>query len=281
MTYCRVKPHPALQPYVDSIGIQESDELSSSATIVLPTTCMNMLFHYRDRFIQHHKDGDRIEPNSYLSGQRTRPMRVSASGRTGIIVVSLYPWALPAFTRLNSSEFTDLCVPLSAIFCPWLVEEIEDRIFHSEDAQARMKVVEHFLLRVFETPDIDRRVVCAVNRINSRMGSERIRELASYLDISRRQLNRQFLPVVGLSPKKFAAINRFQKAMFFRQSGLTTEDVLNRTGYYDQAHLIHDFARYAEISPQQIFTGNVDTPLMKHFNLTGKVAHFYNTLYLQ
>ena len=284
MTYYQVNPHPALQPFVESIGIQESDELSSGTTTVLPTTCMDMLFHYRDQFIQHHEAGDSTEPTSYLCGQLTRPLTVSAAGRTGIVVVSFYPWALPAFTRVNPSAFTDLSVPLAEIFCRSLIEEVQDRIFHSQDANERIRVVERFLLKVLQTSSVNCFEVCAVNRINAAMGSIRIGQLARSLDISPRQLNRRFLQVVGLSPKKFSAINRFQKALLFKHSGWSTGDVLAETGYYDQAHFIHDFQRYAQSSPEQIFSADADTPLMKQFNpvnRAGNVTHFYNTLYLQ
>jgi len=273
-----------LQPFVESIGIQESDELSSGTTTILPTTCMDMLFHYRDQFIQHHEDGDCTEPTSYLCGQLTRPLTVSAAGRTGIVIVSLYPWALPAFTRVNSSMFTDSSVPLSELFCPDLIEEVQDRIFYSQDVNERISVVERFLLKVLRAPGVNCLEVCAINRINEAMGSIRIGQLAGSLDISPRQLNRRFLQVVGLSPKKFSAINRFQKALLFKHSGWSTGEVLAETGYYDQAHLIHDFQRYAQSSPEQFFSRNADTPLMKQINpinRTRNVTHFYNTMYLQ
>ena len=284
MTYYRIKPHPALQPFVESIGIQESDELSAGTTTVLPTTCMNILFHYRDRFIQHHGAGNSTEPTSYLCGQLTRPLTESAAGRTGIVIVSFYPWALPAFTRVNPSEFTDLTVPLSELFCPRLIEEVQDRIIHSQDAKDRVRVVERFLLKIYKACSVNQLEVCAVNRINGGMGSIRIDRLARSLEISPRQLNRRFLQVVGLSPKKFSAINRFQKALLFKHSGWSTGDVLAETGYYDQSHFIHDFQRYAQSSPEQIFSEDADTPLMKQFNPINrarKVTYFYNTLYLQ
>jgi AraC-like DNA-binding protein len=148
-------------------------------------------------------------------------------------------------------------------------------------------VVERFLLKVLQASTANCLEVCAVNRINGAMGSIRIGQLARSLDISPRQLNRRFLQVVGLSPKKFSAINRFQKALLFKHSGCSTGEVLAETGYYDQAHFIHDFQRYARSSPEQVFSRDgrdVDTPLMKQFNPVNRernMTHFYNTLYLQ
>ena len=245
---------------------------------------MEMLFHYRDRFIQHRGDGVSTEPVSYLCGQRTRPLRVSATGRTGIVVASFYPWALPAFVHLPASEFTDLCVPLTDLFCPQLVEETQDKIFSAKNPRDRIAAVENLLIKMLTERTIDQRVICAINRVNRRMESERIDKLARSLDVGTRQLNRKFLQVVGISPKKFTAINRFQKALLLKHSGAATQDVLTRTGYYDQAHFIHDFQQYGDSSPEQIFGNKQDSPLMQHFNPVHQikeVTHFYNTLYLQ
>ena len=120
--------------------------------------------------------------------------------------------------------------------------------------------------------------------MNRSIGSERIKKLATSLDISTRQLNRKFLRVIGISPKKFTAINRFQKALFLKQSGANTQDVLTHTGYYDQAHFIHDFQQYGDSSPEHIFSSEKDSLLMRHFNpvcQSKNVTHFYNMLYLQ
>jgi AraC-like DNA-binding protein len=66
---------------------------------------------------------------------------------------------------------------------------------------------------------------------------------------------------VGVSPKLFARIARFEAAldrMARLPQGSWTE-VAHRFGYYDQMHMVHDFSR---------FTGETPTRTLQHFEAT-------------
>ena len=71
--------------------------------------------------------------------------------------------------------------------------------------------------------------------------------------MSRRHLERRFQEVVGLSPKRFARITRFQHALrIFEQgaSGQRGAATAAACGYADQAHFIRDFGELAGCSPE-------------------------------
>lgn len=75
--------------------------------------------------------------------------------------------------------------------------------------------------------------------------------LASKLHLSPRQLERTFLRDMGISPKRFARVARFQAALDARvrspnQSWL---DIATASGYHDQMHLNHEFQSFGGLSP--------------------------------
>ena len=80
-------------------------------------------------------------------------------------------------------------------------------------------------------------------------------DVATVAGVSRRHLERRFQDVVGLSPKRFARIARFQHALrtFERgapeRRGAATAAVC---GYADQAHFNRDFAQFAGETPQSL-----------------------------
>lgn len=82
----------------------------------------------------------------------------------------------------------------------------------------------------------------AVNLILSRKGAITIKELASFVCMSERNLERNFLAKVGVSPRTYAGICRFQYALRLLQSrnikGL--EDLVQTAGYYDTSHFMKD-----------------------------------------
>ena len=84
-------------------------------------------------------------------------------------------------------------------------------------------------------------------RLSGRITIDR---LANSAGISSRQLERRFLTDVGLGPKLFCRILRFQevfRAVAGNPAGWAALAV--DCGYYDQAHLIRDFQEFAHQTP--------------------------------
>ena len=97
----------------------------------------------------------------------------------------------------------------------------------------------------------DAKVAQAVAALRVRAGSGRVRDLARDLRVSERTLVRLFDRHVGLSPKGFARIVRFQHALMhcrrIHAHGLA--DLAAKCGYADQAHLTREFSALAGIAP--------------------------------
>src|SRR5262249_33940397 len=82
----------------------------------------------------------------------------------------------------------------------------------------------------------------------------RVREIAAALGMSERHLRRQFEIVVGTSPKTFARIQRCRKALTNVEGASSAPEwasIASLSGYFDQAHLIHEFKRMTSHTPQQ------------------------------
>jgi len=92
--------------------------------------------------------------------------------------------------------------------------------------------------------------VAAAERLTSGSGS--VYAVAEELGVSERHLRRVFRETVGVSPKAFAKIARFHRAL-----GAAREDgcagwagIAAAAGYYDQAHLIAEFRAIAGVTPR-------------------------------
>jgi AraC-like DNA-binding protein/quercetin dioxygenase-like cupin family protein len=132
-----------------------------------------------------------------------------------------------------SARFTpieDLSLPLSRDL---------DRALQAHEPVA---AVEAALLSAHETcRDGDILVAEAVRRITLAKGVSDLASLASDLGLSIRQLERRFHTAVGLPPKFFCRIQRFNNV--FLELGQQSQNWVQTAiacGYYDQAHLIRD-----------------------------------------
>lgn len=84
-------------------------------------------------------------------------------------------------------------------------------------------------------------------------GVVRVKHLMDKFHISRRWLEKQFAEQVGISPKEFARITRFN-ALLTRVEmtpSVPWSEMIDKFGYYDQSHLNRDFQEFTGQSPTQ------------------------------
>jgi transcriptional regulator GlxA family with amidase domain len=99
----------------------------------------------------------------------------------------------------------------------------------------------------------------------------RVGDLASHLDLSARQIERVFRDEVGISPKLFLRIVRFQEVLGAIRGGAGETgwaEVAAAHGFYDQAHFIRDFKTFAGRPPGSWHVG--DASLAAIFSALGR-----------
>lgn len=109
----------------------------------------------------------------------------------------------------------------------------------------------------------------AVNIIVRQKGNVTIEHLADQVNVSRQFLSRQFSERIGISPKHFARIVRFNALHRFLASQPKTRlvDVTYNFGYFDQSHFIKDFIEFMGMSPSEYLVLSTE---MADFN-AGKI----------
>ncbi|MBO0792853.1 MAG: AraC family transcriptional regulator [Ktedonobacteraceae bacterium] len=90
-----------------------------------------------------------------------------------------------------------------------------------------------------------------LERLYDTRGHIRMSELAADCGLSLRQLERRFKQCIGVSPKVFARLLRFEalRDSLIQGPGTSLADVASHFGYQDQAHVIHEFKRWAGCTP--------------------------------
>lgn len=284
MPYRKIQPLKQLRPFVESIWIQEDLRDASienfRPTIILPSAKIDLLFFYRDPFVQFENEHTTVLPKFFLIGQRTKAIEVAATGQTGIIICSFYPWGAAPFFRLPLYEFKDCSIELSSFMNPISIRALESRILETSKNSERVNILQNFLVQLLKCPVPDSLVMQSTFKINQDKGNVEVNKLSKIFCLSRRQYIRRFKNSVGISPKKFANIVRFQKAIYFQRMGLSWTRIADECGYYDQPHFIKEIKAFSGFSPQELLSRKPPTKLMKYFNPSQSLSHFYNTIYL-
>jgi len=100
-------------------------------------------------------------------------------------------------------------------------------------------------------PPLDLQVMQSVFALLHHRGRSRIHDLAAAAALSERQFQRRFRAAVGLTPKELARIARVRAAAIQLLDDASPQwpAVAADAGYFDQSHLIRDFARILGRTP--------------------------------
>jgi AraC-like DNA-binding protein len=96
----------------------------------------------------------------------------------------------------------------------------------------------------------------AIHRLQHSPQFLAIRDLASQIGITQKHLISQFEKVVGLRPKSFARISKFNKVLKVIEDRQQIEwaSIASECGYYDQAHFIKEFHTFSGLNPSAYLT---------------------------
>lgn len=256
MRYKEYEIGQSLRPYVKVIWSLESDTtiLNGTPIHILPDTCVELVIHFSDPYKTTFSDGSvSIQGQSLVVGQMKGFMKVCAHGRTGFIAVRFTALGAYHFFGLPMKEMANGETALRDVW-DGMASEIESKIFDAASTQHRATIIQNYLeLQLFRNGEIDKTVEFCVNEIMLTNGNLNMERLARKAGISNRQLVRRFDKCIGLSPKEFARTTKFISSLNLLDCSrnLTLTEVSHATGYFDQAHFIHDFKELSGLTPTE------------------------------
>lgn len=121
---------------------------------------------------------------------------------------------------------------------------------------ARVRILEGHLVREAARATACTVLMASARQIFRKQGAVRVSTLAAQTSLGVRQYERRFVDEIGIAPKLFARIARFQMAMDAKLmapacSWLT---IAHDFGYHDQMHMIKDFQMLSGDSPSSILS---------------------------
>jgi AraC-like DNA-binding protein len=191
---------------------------------------------------------------SFAGGLRETQVLTEHGGRSDGMQVNLSPPAAHALFRVPMSSLAGRIVDLEDLLgrrAVRLVEELQEQPSWAE----RFAVLDATLTAwLADTPPRSPAVSWAHARLRTSHGRVRVSWLAEELGWSRKRLAARFREEVGLTPKAVARVLRFEHAVHLAEHGdLSWGRLAHECGYYDQAHLIHEFRAISGCTPGTFF----------------------------
>lgn len=249
----RRTPMAALAPFVASLLYFEG-EFPHGRERALPSGTTQLLVNLdADRLTTYAEDG--LTPldetgGTAFAGARTSHIVLDPHEQRAILSVSFRHGGAFPFFSAPASGTVDQLVGLDLLWGSG-GSLLRERLLESPTPEDKLRVLEAELLAHVVRPLVrEPALAYAVAALDRGVSVSAITER---LGFTSKRFVRFFTEQIGLTPKRFARVRRLQRTL----SSIPPEpsadwaELAVQCGYYDQAHLIHDFRELAGITPTQ------------------------------
>jgi AraC-like DNA-binding protein len=252
-----IKPTGILSKYINNYFIVKTDNSEDYLPNerVYPCGYATLVFHYGTPSIFQKKNSSKyIEPNLVICGQQTSYYDLFLSGKTGMILIVFKPHGVKSFFNFPITELLNENLSLHDLINNETIE-LEDKLFNSPNNKQRITHLENFLIKKLIHNDDFERVEYALEIIENSKGQIKAQDIAPEVCLGIKQFERTFSKYVGINPKKYASIVRFQNVIQMKRKHDNSSmfQLAFDNGYYDHAHFIHDFKSFTGLSPKEFF----------------------------
>jgi AraC-like DNA-binding protein len=174
-------------------------------------------------------------------------------GNVESFVIFFQPAAIHQLFRLPPGEIIDRDHAAHLVLGA-AVSELHQQLGNAGSFRERVQIADQFISSYsFRAPDPDP-IELSANEIMRNRGACRIDCLAHYAGLSIRSFQRIFRQQIGLPPKLYSRIVRFESALKTKASSphKSWTTVAHEFGYHDQMHMIHDFQQLSGKTPAGI-----------------------------
>ena len=228
----------------------------SGAPVVFPVAARPeqfLEFYLKDRyFVRPSSSGsDEMVPRAVAVGPRTGPsVELVLRDNLEVFTIQFQPTGFFRLFGAPMRELADRAYEARSVIGP-LASQIEQRLGEAADFLERTRVADRFLSGRLAGQGSADSVTLVANRFLLKRGALNIDEAAARAGLSIRQFERRFAAQVGLPPKRYARIVRFNAALEAKAiaPGRKWTDIAYELGYFDQMHMIRDFERFAGETP--------------------------------
>lgn len=248
------KPKPPLSNFVDNFWLYEGhQETEQKIERILPTGTLELVINLRQNGLRFY-DAAHSENSCYsgaiVSGAHGHGLTPKEEAPF-LIGVHFKPGGAFPFLGLPASDLADTHVDLETLWGP-SAGRLRERLCEARTSDERFQLLQQALLsRLSERVEKHYAVSAALEMFGNNRAGPIVRETAKYLGLSQRRFIQVFKAEVGMTPKLFSRIQRFQQTRsFIQQNPLPNWATLALDyGYFDQSHLIREFLEFSGLSP--------------------------------
>lgn len=200
---------------------------------------------------------------AWVSGVRTRSITIPSGRGSRMLVVVFKKGKAYPFYPMPMSEITDQVVSADVIFGRSVLQ-LREQLLASTSIEAMFLLLETFMLsQANDSPGYELKTGCieyALFHIVNQPNILSVQPLCDQIGYSQKHFINLFKQQVGVSPKQYLKIMRFQRAIVeIEDHGVIHwSNFAREHGYYDQPHFINEFRSFSGFTPNEYLKRKTD-----------------------
>ena len=260
---CTYIPQPPLANFVEKFWWDEGNALPHTKERILPHGSMDLIINlHKDTFRvydQQHHDHIQSFRGCLLTGARSEFSLIDTANLVSTVSVHFKPGGAFPFLPLPAGELHNRNVSLDEL---WGQEasDLREQLLEAGTPDSMFRILEQFLLSHIARPLALHPAVAyslkEFQRVPPYPNTQTISEVSERIGLSHKRFVQVFREAVGLTPKLFCRVLRFQEVLHLIEQGQQIEwaQIAQTCGYFDQAHFLHDFRDFSGITPTTYLT---------------------------
>jgi len=255
MRYRQIAPPEPLKSHIQYFWTLESDlfDLSVKKFGPLADGCPGIIVQRKETGV-YYDETQKMLPQLFLYGQTVKRKALFFQGRFETLGICFYPHALKSLFGLDAHELTDSCLDLNLLTAR-KKDHLEELLLSSSAPGRQIELLSSYLSAHARSQQgrIDSGIHAVLFEIVRSKGNLSLPGLQDRLGLSERTLERKFQQQVGISPKLFARISRFQASLQQLRTNRNAKlsDIAYDNGYADQSYFIRSFKEFTGLSPRE------------------------------
>lgn len=250
------KPPPPLDQFVEYLWFLSDSPPHARERIVASGTIELVIDLRSDEFRIY----DPLRPDvparlsgAVVSGPYSRCFVADTRQHAAILGVHFKPGGAFPFLGVSAAELSDSHVDLRALWGR-RADELREQLCEAPAPEAKFRLVERALAsRLHRRRGRHPAVALALDAFGRDEVAPAVGEIIRRAGISHRRFVEVFTAEVGMTPKLFSRVRRFQRAITLLQRATrpSWSELALTSGYFDQSHLIRDFRAFSGVSPTE------------------------------
>lgn len=254
MSYAMLKPPAPLSDLVESIWDWNAPAPEHHLERILPVANAGLIINLAEDQTRVYEDAPGYACTTFsgaaLDAPRHRSFVIDTAEQVAVMGVVFRCGGAAAFFRERMDVLVNGHVDLDDLIGP-RARNLRERLLEAADSRARIALLTRWLADI--AADVVRLlpIAHAAALLENAPSVTRIGDACRDLDMSPRRFGSLFREHVGMSPKRYARLQRFRAVVDGVHSGRNIEwsRVAADCGFYDQPHLVREFRAFAGMTP--------------------------------